>query len=169
VSWCIRRRAYARRRAALLDKTGPDQVILRPGQAISLTRPSSIPHGPGTRFSLPGRGAEGLADEIGALDGDGRRLFFARGQACATAASVKMAEIVELVLSCRLTHRCGRTCAGVWPDDRAGRVKIAVRLLGGGDLGDPFIELSVQGRGRAGHERIGCRFDDLVDVRIIEA
>ena len=84
------------------------------------------------------------------LTATSKRLPFAGRLAVGDGRFVEVAEAVELVavLEVDPALRAGHA-VGLLGVDRPGGVEIAVRLLGGGDLGDPFVQLLVQLRDRA--------------------
>ena len=153
--------------AGVDEELGQVEVLPRAGDAIELDQadldllvPGRI--GPLARAELPG-------DEVGALDGDGQQVLLARRLEVRGGGLVEMSEVVELVAHVKVRPALlaepglGRRAA-----DRPGGVEVAVRLLGGGDLGDEPVDVLLELGVGVRRQRVGGRLDDLVDVGVVE-
>lgn len=120
-------------------------------------------------MELAGRGAEGLADVVGALDRDADEVRLAGGLVVGHRAFVEMADVVKFVAvgEPRVARRAEEIRARVLAD-RAGRVEVAVGFLRGGNLGNECVEIPVQLMVRVRGERLSGPFDDLEDIRVVE-
>ncbi len=150
------------------EKLGQSEVFFLSGLAVELDQPDFD-------FLMP-RGAAALSraedavDQVGALDGYVEEVPFSRGLEMGRGRFIEMPEVVELVAHVEvrpalLPHPVDRRVRRV---DRPGCVEIAIVFLGGGDLGDDIIHLFFQPGIGIDHQRIGCAFDDLVDIGVVE-
>jgi hypothetical protein len=83
---------------------------------------------------------------------------------------VEMSEVVELVAVdlLQLPAPLSRPAMRMLGIDGAGRIEVAVALLGGRDLRDEPVQVGLQLRVRAHAERVGGALDHLIEVGVVE-
>ena len=123
----------------------------------------------GRLLELARRGAEGVADEVGALKGDIEERAFAGRPKVGDGGFIEVANIVELMAAGKFRPAGGaEEVDAAFGVDGAGGVKIAIGLLGGGNFGNEGVEILVElGVGLDG-QGIGGAFNDFIHVGIVE-
>ena len=153
--------------AGVDEELGQVEVLPRAGDAVELDQAD-------LDLLVPGRigpfaRTEFLGHEVGALDGDGQQVLLARGLVVRGRGLVQVPKVIELVAHVEvrptfLAQPVLRRRAA----DRPRRVEVAVGLLGGGDLGDETVDMLIELGVGVRRQGIGGRFDDLVDVGVVE-
>ncbi len=112
-----------------------------------------------------------LIDQVCVLEADVQQIGLSGGLIVRNARFVKMAQVIEFVAEYRvvepslLIDPLMRRRIGL---HRAEGVKIAIRLLGGGDPADNFVEPGLQRRILLQAESERGSFDGLINVSIVE-
>ena len=114
--------------------------------------------------------AERIAQEVGFLDGDVQEVGLAGGLVMGDGRLEQMAGVVKLVAVNRV--HLPALVAGPWVRmlgiDRASGVEVAVRFLGGADLGDQVVQVSLHLRIGLNGQRIRGAFEHLIGIGIVE-
>ena len=160
---------FTRARPALVQhELGQRQIAVVARDAIQL-RQTHL----GDLVTRPDRspaGAEGLDEQVRALERDVEQGALARGLIVRGGRFIEVPEVVELVavVALELPPVLPRPRVRARGVDGAGGVEVAVALLRRGDFFDQAVDVGIQLRIRPDAQRIGSALDDLVQVGIVE-
>ena len=171
-----RARAAVRGAAPVEEVLGELQVARLAGRAVELAEGELDLLVSGHGLELRRAGAERPVDEVGRTDRDVEKRPLPRDLMVGDGRLVHVADVVELVAEVAVApprgpHHAVVRLAVLLPigeAERAGRVEIAVRLLGLCDQVDQVVQVLLELRVRMRRERVGRTLDDLVDVGVIE-
>ena len=155
--------------AALVDQEpGEAEVFLLAGDAVHLHQRHL-----GDLVARPRRalaGTEGVHQQIGGLRRDVEEVLLAGRLVVGGGRLEQVAEVVELVRVVALVDPAllAGPAVRVHRIDRPRRVDVAVGLLRGGDLRDHPVNVGVELRIGLDVEDVGCAFDHLVEVGVVE-
>ena len=171
-----RARAAVRGAAPVEEVLGELQVARLAGRAVELAEGELDLLVSGHGLELRRAGAERPVDEVGRTDRDVEKRPLPRDLMVGDGRLVHVADVVELVAEVAVApprgpHHAVVRLAVLLPvgeTERAGRVEIAVRLLGLCDQVDQVVKVLLELRVRMRRERVGRALDDLVDVGVVE-
>ncbi len=157
--------------AALVEEElGQIEMIAAAGDAGELGQADLDLLVAGEAAAEAGAASEGPQEQVGVLEGDVEESPLAGGLVVGDGRFVHVPGVVELVADAEVGPALGAGPGGrVGGVVGAGRVEVAVRLLGQGDDADELVEASLEGRVGVKMEGVGGGLHGLVDVGVVEA
>ena len=152
------------------EELGLVQVFLVSGGEVQFRKGHLGDLMAGDDAGLTRAGAHFADDAVRIADGDVQEVALAGGLPVRDSRLDHMAEVIEFMAQFLVVHPAlvPRPFMRVLRVHRAGRVQVAVRLLGGRDDHENAVDIGLQLLVGIGLEHVGGTFDGFVDIRVVE-